>query len=121
MGAGFTRKLSIDGSGFNVLTDSDLDKKPDFTFTSIPTSGDPIYKTEKNPLETGTFKVEYTKANELLLHNKQLQCANGEKLQFVYVDADGETFSCEGKFNIGATSTMNGSIDVTVLPSKQWV
>jgi hypothetical protein len=121
MGAGFTRKLSIDGNDFTLLSDTDLDKKPQYNFTSIPTSGDPMFKVEKNPLETGVFKVKYTKADELLLHNLQENCANGDLLQFTYVDTDSESFSCEGKFNIGNTSTSNGSIDVVVLPNAQWV
>lgn len=121
MGAGFIRKLSIDGDDFTLLADTDIDKKPDLSFESIPTNSDPLFKTVKNPLETGMFKLAYTKAVELLLHNKLKQCEEGELLQFTYVDSDAEQFSCEGKFNIGATSTANGSIDITVLPNAQWV
>ena len=118
MTVGTLRKLSIDGDDFALLADSDIDKKPDVMNSMIPTTGKPLQKQEKQAPETTGFKIAYSKENEMLLYNK---LGDQSLKQFQYTDGDGSDFFCEGSFNITATSTMNGSIDITVLPSEQWV
>ena len=119
MTVGTLRKLSIDGIDFSLLADSDIDKKPDIVYSQLPTSGKPLTKREKQALESSGLKIAF-RSKDVELQLTDLVNENSDR-SFVYVNSAGAEYRCEGRFNITATSPLNGSIDITIIPNEQWV
>lgn len=118
MSVGSLRKLSIRGTDFTLIADTDLDEKPPTKNELIATTGLPLAKSTVQIPETTGFKIAYSKANNTLL---KTWASDGQDSEFDYTDQNGDVSYCTGRFDITSTSTMNGEINITVLPVTQWV
>jgi len=114
---GDLQDLSIDGESVQLATDSDMNIKPPFKIETKATSGKAIHIIKKQVAETSGLKVICGKKERLRLESK----AGKTGIKFRVTDANDDTWSCKGSFDITDSSTSSGETSITINPDEQWV
>jgi hypothetical protein len=118
MSAGSTRRLNIRGIDFDLIADTDIDKKPNVKHERVATTGKSMRKMTFQIAEATGFKIVYSKENITLIEGI---VRDGQDSEVFYTDIDGNDFHCTGTIDLVSTSTSNGEINITVMPEIDWV
>lgn len=114
--AGDLKNVSIEGIGFDVITESDMDIKPSKVTEPIVTSGETIHKVKRQNSTAEGIKLAADKEKRLML-----DAWLGQKdLQFVVEDAGGNLWYNTGSINITGSSTQENSVSITFNTDGDW-
>lgn len=117
MSAGSLRRLNIRGIDFDLLADTDIDKKTNIKHERVATTGKSMRKMTFQIAEATGFKVVYTKENITLIEGI---IGDGQDSEVFYTDVDGNDYYCTGTIDLVSSSTSNGEINITVMPENNW-
>jgi hypothetical protein len=118
--SGTPKRLTFDGTVFDVPTDANFTINPDSVIEGQATSGKTMYKVTKQVMTVEGATVSADSADYELLLSLHRKGASGVNYPLSYTKADGSVYRSTGKINLESHETETNIATMSLIPEDLW-